>query len=85
MRCRILVAKLGFLARVLRKGSDALCGRAVLSLCDDFDSSCLVRECRELEEEFGTGSTDDIINRSTRSLKEVKKALHGEDKKRLAT
>ena len=83
MRCRILVAKLGFLARVLSKDSDDLCGRAVLALCDDFDSSCLVRECRELEEEFGTGFTDDIINRSTRSLKEVKKMLHGQDKKRL--
>ena len=55
----------------------------VLSLCDDFDLSCLVQECRELEEEFGTGFTDDIINRSTRRLKDVKKALHGEDKKRL--
>ena len=83
MRYMILVAKLGCLVHVLSKGSDNLCGRAVLSLCDDFDSSCLVRECRELEEEFGTGLTDDIINRSTRSLKEVKKALHGEDKKRL--
>ena len=83
MRCRILVAKLGFLARVLSKDSDDLCSRAVLALCDDFDPSCLVRECRELEEEFGIGFTDDIINRSTRSLKEVKKMLHGEDKKRL--
>ena len=38
---------------------------------------------RCLEEEFGIGFTDDIINRSTRSLKEVKKMLHGQDKKRL--
>ena len=38
------MAKLGFLARVLSKDSDDLCGRAVLSLCDDFDLSCLVRD-----------------------------------------
>ena len=42
MRCRILVAKLYFLARVLRKGPEDLSGRVVLSLCDDFGSSCLV-------------------------------------------
>ena len=52
MRCRVPEAKLGFLAR-LSKSPDDLCGRAVLSLCDDtVDSSCLVRECSELEEHW---------------------------------
>ena len=47
-RCRVLVAKLGFLKHVLSKGTGDLCGRIVLFLCDDLDSSCLVWECREL-------------------------------------
>ena len=33
--------KLGFLVRVMGEDPDDLCGRVVLSLCDDFDSSCL--------------------------------------------
>ena len=51
----MLMAKLGFLKHVMSKGADDLCGRVVLSLCNNFDSSCLVRECTELEEPFGTG------------------------------
>lgn len=42
MRCKVLEAKLSFLARVGSKSPDDLCGRMVLSLCDDTDSSCLV-------------------------------------------
>ena len=49
----------------------------MLSLCDDFDSSCLVRECRELEEVYGTGFTDDIIDKKVCSLKEVKTCQKG--------
>ena len=44
MRCRMLMAKLGFLKHVMSKGADDLCGRVVLSLCDNFDSSCLAVE-----------------------------------------
>ena len=36
--------------RLLKKGDDDLGGSAVLALCDDFGESCLVRECRELED-----------------------------------
>ena len=41
-----------------------LSGRVVLALCDDIESMGLVRECRELEELFGTSYTDVIHSRS---------------------
>ena len=53
MRFRILVSKLGFLVRLLKKDED-LGSLVVLLLRDDFNKSCLVRECRELEDAFGT-------------------------------
>ena len=77
----MLVAKLGFLKHVMSKGTDGLCGRIVLSMCDDFDSSRLVRKCRELEEPFGTDFTADIIHNKELSLKIVKKILYAEDKR----
>ena len=73
MRCRISVAKLGFLIQDLSKGSHDLCDRVVLSLCDDFDSLCLVHECRELEEVHSTGFTDAIVNKKVCSLNEIKR------------
>ena len=52
MRVRILVSKLGFLVRLLKTDDVDLAASAVLSLCDDFEESCLVRECNELEDVF---------------------------------
>ena len=34
--------------------SGSLSGRILEALCDDVESICLVRECRELEESFAT-------------------------------
>ena len=72
MRCRILLRKLGFLQRVTGGSSDCLSGCVMLALSDDVDSVCLVRECRELEEWFGTSYTEDILNMSPCSVKEMK-------------
>ena len=47
-------------------------------MCDDADSICLVRECRELEEHFGTHFT---LNKIACSFKEMKKAVMDADKK----
>ncbi len=58
MRCRVLERKLGFLQRVLKSAPSTLSGRTLFALSDDVDSLCLVRECRALEEEFGTHFTD---------------------------
>ena len=65
---------------LVAKGTDDLCGRIVLSLCDDLVSSFLVKECRELEEPFGTDFTADIIHNKELSPKIVKKILCEEDK-----
>ena len=54
MRYRILVRKLGFLKRVMGRDADSLSGCVMLALCSEVDSMCLIRECRELEESFGT-------------------------------
>ena len=56
MQFRILVSKLGFLVRLLKKDGENLGGSVVLSLCNGFNESWLIRECRELEDAFGTNS-----------------------------
>ena len=61
--------------------SDGLSGSVMLALCDDADSIPLVRECRELEERFGTHFTNVILNKSACSFKEMKKAVMDADKK----
>ena len=81
MKCRVLMRKLGFLRRVMAGDSDGLSGSVMLALCDDADSICLVRECRELEERFGTHFTNDILNKSACSFKQMKKAVMDADKK----
>ena len=64
--------------------TDSLSGSVLqlLALCDDVESICLVRECREMEEHFGTHFTSDIIKKETTcSLKEMKKIIIEADKK----
>ena len=51
----------------------SLSGSVLLALCDDVESICLVRECREMEEHFGTHFASDIIKKEpTCNLKEMK-------------
>ncbi len=80
---RVLIRKLSFLQRLVNSNSASLSGRAMLALSDDTASLCLVRECRELEEVFGTHFTEDIISNSTPSLKEVKDAILECDRREL--
>ena len=61
MKCRILVKKLGFLRRVMEGDLDSLRGSVMLALCDEVESICLVRECREMEECFRTHFTKDMM------------------------
>ena len=58
---RIVVRKLGFLKRELTVGAVGVAAVAMRSLLDDPNSLCLVVECRELEEHFGTNCTDAIL------------------------
>ena len=83
-RSRLLVRKLGFLRQILIDGGTGV-GHAVLkSMVDDVNSLCLVRECRELEESFGTHFTDDILcgKADQISMKEMKKVIRQLDKEK---
>ena len=83
MRCRVLIRKLSFLQHVVKSNSTCLSGTALLALSDDTASLCLVRECKELEEVFGTHFTHDIIRADAPPLREVKDAIQGLDRTRL--
>ena len=69
---RILVSKLSFLMRLLKMGDKVLGGSVVLSLCDDFEEACLVRECKDLENVFGTNLTGQILSKCSDDMREVK-------------
>ena len=74
MKCRVLERKLGFLMRVMAGDTDGLSGSVLLAVCNDVESTCLVRECREMEEHFGTHFTSDIIKKEpTCNLKEMRR------------
>ena len=61
--------------RVMAGNTDSLSGSVLLAMCDDVESICLVRECREMEH-FGTHFTSDIIKKETNcSLKDMKKII----------
>ena len=50
-----LVRKLNYLAKVTAEGNNELLGAQTMkSLSDNVNSICLVRECRDLEQQFGT-------------------------------
>ena len=72
MRSRLLVTKLGFLCRVMESSSGSFSGRVLEALCDDVESMCLVKECRELEESFGTQHVEAVIRGNAAAAKEMK-------------
>ena len=47
----------------------SLSGQMVLACSDDVNSLCVVKECRELEEHFGTHFTSDILEGRDLSFK----------------
>ena len=59
-----------FLVRLLKMNDDDLGSCAVLSLCDDFDEFCLVRECRELNV-FGTNFTHQALSECSGGVRQV--------------
>ncbi len=76
-RFRLLVRNLGFLKRITTDGGTGVGPAALRSMVDDVDSLCLVRQCRELEESFGTHFTDKILCGETDQIymKEVTKKV----------
>ena len=83
MRSRLLVTKLGFLRRVMERDSGSLSDRVLEALGDDFESVCLVRECRELEGSFGTRYVDSIIGGSAATAREMKEEMFQRDRQKL--
>ena len=82
MKSRLLIIKLGFLKRVTESESGSLGARAVEALCDEAESLCLVRECRELEEAFETQYTGSIM-RSGSTVREMKEEICKQDRLKL--
>ena len=81
MRYRIFVRKLGFLHRVVESNPVSLTGCMMLALCDATDSLCLLKECKELEEWFGSTFTYIILSGILGSIREMKKKILELDKK----
>ena len=83
-RSRLLLWKLGFLKRILSDGATGVGVAAVGTLVDDVGSLCLVEECRELEEKFGTHFTERILsgNADQISRQDVKKVIGRLDRKK---
>ena len=84
VRSRVLQKKLSFLHRVVNSSLFSLSGRTVFALSQDIDSLCLVKECRELEEGFGTHFTDNILARREVHLKDIKASIHDHDQQQSA-
>ena len=53
VRARMLLRKLAFLKKVAEAEADTLVGGAMRAFLDERQSLCLVRECKDLEEELG--------------------------------
>lgn len=72
VRYAVLVRKLSLLLKLMGDDADSVGARVFQCLVDDVSSMCLVRECRELEEHFGSSVTDSILQRSETSIRAVK-------------
>jgi len=84
MRSRLVSRKLIFLKHLLEDNAAGVGAVAMRSFVDDVDSLCLVKECRELENHFGTNFTDAVLlDGNTVSQRTIKKTIRGIDKEQL--
>ena len=85
IQCSLLIRKLCFLRRHLCQDADGIGSLTMRCLMDDPESTCLIKECRSLEGEFGTDYTDRILSNADEvSTSELKKEIRKCDKKRLS-
>ena len=75
--------KLGFLKRVMGRDTDSLSGCVVLALCNEVDSICLVRECRELGRVLEHNFTDTITSKNSCCVRQMKKVIMEVDRRRM--
>ena len=82
MRCRLVVRKLSFLRRQRADSAVGVGAKVMRTLFDDPESLCLVKECQELEEFFGTHYVDQILGDpndiNLRQMKQVFKCIDRE-------
>ena len=84
IRSRLICRKLSFLKRLLGVNAKGVGAVAMSSLVDDVDSVCLVKECRELETEYGTSFTNSVLADADAVFDRViKKTTWGIDKRKL--
>ena len=80
IRCEVLVRKFGLLLKLLDVGAVGVGASVFHCLLNDVSSTCVIRECRDLEEYFGTGVTDSILCQSETSIRGIKNRLRKIDK-----
>ena len=83
VRYVVLVRKLGLLLKMMDEGADGVGASLFRCLLDDVSCIYLVRECRKLQEHFGTSMADSILCQSEKSLRAVKIKLKGLTKRSL--
>ena len=84
VQCRILVRKLGFLLRVLDSDPKSVSGRVVETLSHDGTSStCVDRECMELEESCGVMITNSKLGGQRSWIRCQKEGLRKLDREQL--
>ena len=82
IRSRLLFTKLGFLRRSML--NDAGVGAEMRVMSDDVESLCQVKECRELEEGFGTSFTDELLSGAESvDLRDVRKEIRKIDREKM--
>ena len=67
-----LVRKLGLLVKLINDDADGVVARVFHCLLNNVSLMCLVRECKQVEEDFGASVTDSILHRSKTSIRAVK-------------
>ena len=81
-RVWVLLSKLRFLRKCWMDNAVGVGAVVMNALEDDVESISLIRECRELEDFFGTNYTDMLLRNEMLSMKEVKKNLQNLDRER---
>ena len=73
--CEVLVRKFGILLKLSDEVANGVGASVFRCLLDHVSSICLIRECRDLEEYFGTSVTDSILCQSETSIRVIKHRL----------
>ena len=79
-RAICLHRKLNFLHKISGEISETVSSQTLLSLSDDIDSICLIRECRDLEEFFNLSFTSGVLDHTCPHPREIKEEIRSRDR-----